>query len=158
MFRLTRSRAATILTLSAGVLISTAAGATGATAGRRTTGIAYVAVTHQVGKILYAAGNTSQTLVGKGAVTYKIQAGLGNKPGTLKVKATVTVFAATGSLSGVVKGIETTASNGSVTFAGTLDLNHGRGGQAGHSLVGTVTGTGQSATGPFVFHDKGIYR
>lgn len=157
MKKLTRARGALIIALAACGLGSVATSA-GAAGGKKTTGVAYVAVTHQVGKILYAAGDTNQTLIGKGAVTYLIKAGLGAKPGTIKIKATVTVFTATGSLSGRVKGTETTASNGSVTFAGTLNLSHGKGAQAGHTLVGTVTGTGTSAVGPFVFHDKGTYR
>jgi len=78
----------------------------------------WVAVTHTVGSTLYAAGNTTDKLLGKGAVTYLIKAGTGAKPGTIKTTGAVTVFNSTGSLSGSTSGIETTSSNGSVTQSG----------------------------------------
>ena len=158
MFKSPPLRGAAIVTVAGCVLICTAAGATGATGGRKTSGIAYVAVTHQVGSTLFAAGNVTDKVLGKGAITYLIKAGTGAKPGTLNVKATVTVYGSLGSLSGVVKGVETTLSDGSVTVAGTFNLNHGTGGYTGRRFSGTVTGTGTTATGPFVFHDKGVYR
>ena len=132
-------------------------GATGA--GRADSGVAYVAVTHSVGSTLYAAGNSTDSALGSGAVTYLIKAGTGSKPGTIKITAPrVTVFGASGSVYGTSVGTETTNSDGTVSLKGTLTLNHGTGGQKGHSFIGTFTGTGKTATGPFVFHTKGHYK
>ena len=132
-------------------------GATGA--GRADSGTAYVAVTHSVGSTLYAAGNSTDSALGSGAVTYMIKAGTGSKPGTIKITAPrVTVFSATGSVYGTSVGTETTNSDGTVSLKGTLTLNHGTGAQKGHSFIGTFTGTGKTATGPFVFHTKGHYK
>jgi hypothetical protein len=127
-------------------------------AGKSDSATAWVAVTHTVGSTLYLAGNTTDKVLGKGAVTYAIKAGTGSKPGTIKTSGTVTVFGKTGSLSGSVQGSEATTSSGSVTETGKLDLNHGTGGQKGHSYVGTYTGTGMSAIGPFVFHTTATYK
>jgi hypothetical protein len=127
-------------------------------AGKTDSGTAWVAVTHTVGSTLYLAGTTTDKVLGKGAITYTVKAGIGTKPGTIKTSGTVTVFTTTGSLSGSVQGSEATTSTGSVTETGKLDLSHGTGGQKGHSYVGTYTGTGTSPTGPFVFHTTATYK
>lgn len=128
-------------------------------AGRADRGTAYVAVTHSVGSTLFAAGTTTDKVLGPGAVTYSIKAGTGSTPGTVKITATrVTVFSATGSLYGTSVGTETTNSDGTVSLKGTLTLNHGTGAQKGHSFIGTFTGTGKKSFGPFVFHTKGHYK
>ena len=127
--------------------------------GRPDSGTTYVAVTHQVGSTYYAAGNSSDKVLRTGAVTYTISAGTGAKPGTIKITSKrVVVFGSTGSLFGTSSGTETTSSSGAVTLTGTLNLTHGTGGQKGHSFIGTFTGTGKTALGPFVFHTKGTYR
>lgn len=127
--------------------------------GRADTGTAYVAVTHSVGSNYFAAGNSSDKLLGNGAVTYTILAGTGAKPGTIKITAPkVIVYGSTGAVSGTASGTETTLTSGSVTLNGKLNLTHGTGGQKGHSFVGTFTGTGKTALGPFVFHTKGTYK
>jgi hypothetical protein len=160
MSLLTRSCRITIAALVAALGLTVVGVATvGAkSAGKSDSATAWVAVTHTVGPTLYLAGNTTDKILGKGAITYTVKAGIGAKPGTVKTSGTVTVFSTTGSLSGSVQGSESTTSSGSVTETGKLDLSHGTGAQKGHSYVGTYTGTGTSPTGPFVFHTKAIYK
>ena len=150
----------TVAGLAALVVSAVSVATVGATsAGRADSGTAYVAVTHTVHSTLYAAGNVTDKALGSGAVTYTIKAGTGSAPGTFKITATrVTVFTATGTVYGTSAGTETTNSDGTVSLTGTLTLNHGTGAQTGHSFIGTFTGTGKTATGPFVFHTKGHYK
>ena len=159
MFRRHASKL-TVAGLAALVVSAVSVATVGATsAGKVDSGTAYVAVTHSVGSTLYAAGNTTDKLLGSGAVTYMIKAGTGTTPGTIKITATrVTVFTATGTVYGTSVGTETTNSDGTVSLQGTLTLNHGTGAQKGHSFLGTFTGTGKTASGPFVFHTKGHYK
>jgi hypothetical protein len=127
--------------------------------GKALSGTSYVAVTHLVGSTYYAAGNSTDTILGDGADTYTFKAGTGTKPGTIKISAPrVTVFRSTGSLFGTASGAETTSASGAVTLTGKLNLTHGTGGQKGHSFIGTFTGTGKTPLGPFVFHTKGTYK
>jgi hypothetical protein len=156
MEKFVRSRLALLGLLSVAVAALVSTTAVGATAGRKDTGVAYVAITHQVGSTLYAAGDTADKVLGSGAVTYTLKAGA--VKGAIKQHGSVTVWNVNGSLTGKVAGTETTTSSGSVTEAGTLDLNKGTGADKGHSFVGTFTGTGKTVTGPFVFHTKGIYK
>jgi hypothetical protein len=154
-----RARRSMAVAAVLGVSAIAAASGAAATAGRSDTGTSYVAVTHQIGSTLYAAGNSSDNVLGNGSVTYKIKAGTGTKPGTIKITANrVTLFTATGSLYGSAAGVETTAPDNTVTLSGTLKLTHGTGAQKGHSFVGHFAGTGKTAVGPFVFHTKGTYR
>jgi hypothetical protein len=149
--------AAALVAVGASVVGVTTVGAR--SSGRPAHGTAYVAVTHQVGSTYIAAGNTTDSVLGTGAVTYTITAGTGTKPGTVKITATrVVVYGSTGSISGTASGVETTSASGAVTLTGKLNLTHGTGGQAGHSFIGTFTGTGKAALGPFVFHETGTYR
>ncbi|MEO6859379.1 MAG: hypothetical protein ABI323_12480 [Solirubrobacteraceae bacterium] len=134
------------------------AGATASGAGKHDSATLYVAVTHTVGSTLYAAGNSTDKLLGRGAITYTIKAGLGSKAGTIKTTGTVATYGAGGELSGKVSGLETTKANGTVTETGKFDFNKGTGAEKRHSYVGTYSGTGKTAVGPFVFHAKGIFK
>ena len=155
-----RPRAATgaLVAVTLGVVAVGVGPVAAKTAGRADSGTSYVAVTHQAGSAFLAAGNTTDSVFGAGAVTYKIKAGTGTKPGTLKISAHVTVFTSTGTLSGLATGTETTKADGSVTLAGKITLTHGTGAQKGHSLIDTFAGTGKAALGPFVFHTHGTYK
>ena len=104
---LTRGRGRSVAVSVAVVAASAVAVASGSAAasGRTDTGTSYVAVTHQVGSTYYAAGNTSDSVLGSGSVTYNINAGTGTKPGTIKITAKkVTEFTSTGSLYGSAAG------------------------------------------------------
>jgi hypothetical protein len=159
MFKRRRPIAIATLLVALGLTVVGVATVGAKSSGRTDRGAAYVAVTHQVGSTYYAAGNSTDKILGNGAVTYAIAAGTGTKPGTIKITANrVTLFSSTGSLFGTASGTETTSTSGAVTLTGKLNLTHGTGGQKGHSFIGTFTGTGKTALGPFVFHTKGTYR
>lgn len=158
MYRNKRMRAAVTTLLAVGALTAVATSALGAGAGRAVRGTAFAAITHTTKSTAFAAGNTSDNVLGNGAVTYTLKIIPGLKAGTLKASGAVTTFTKTGSLSGTTSGTETIAKNGAVTFDGKLRLTHGFGGQAGHSFLGTFTGTAKSSTGPYAFRYRGIYR
>ncbi|MGI8507280.1 MAG: hypothetical protein ACR2MK_10865 [Solirubrobacteraceae bacterium] len=160
MTRQTRSLTAAASLLAACAIIAVGAGAVGAKGkGRADSGTTYAAITHIVGKTQIAAGNTTDKVLGKGAVTFALTLGTGSKPGTIVAKGTVVVYTSTGSLSGSDSVDITPTSTGELVFTnGKLNLSKGSGGQKGHSFVGTFTGTGKTASGPFVFHEKGTYR
>jgi hypothetical protein len=158
MQKFVRSRLALVALLSVAAVAAASTSAIGATAGKKDSGVAYVAITHQVGNTLYAAGDSNDKLLGPGAVTYTIKAGAGAKAGTVKETGSVTVWGVNGSLTGKVKGTEITSASGSVTESGTIALTKGTGNEKGHSYVGTFTGTGKTPTGPFVFHTKALYK
>lgn len=134
------------------------AGASAGGAGKHDSATLYVAVTHTVGSTLYAAGNSTDKVLGTGAITYTIKAGVGSKAGTIKTSGTVVTYSAGGELSGKVSGTETTNTNGTVTENGKFDFDKGTGTNKGHTYVGTYSGTGTTAEGPFVFHAKGTYK
>jgi len=161
MTKLTRSLVAAVGALAALALISVGATAIGATSkGRPDSGVLYVAITHTVGSTEYLAGDATDKIHGSGAVTYTATVGTGSKPGTLKVTVNpVTAFFKDGSLSGKGSATLIVSNNGTVTFTnGKINETHGAGGEKGHSFVATFTGTGKSATGPFVFDFKGTYK
>ena len=148
-----------LVTIAAGVTVIGVGVGAAQGGGRADHATSYVAVTHQAGSTFIAAGDVTDNVLGSGAVIYKIKAGTGSKPGTIKINATrVTVFTSTGTLFGTAAGTETTQADGSVTLSGKLTLTHGTGAQKGHSLIDTFTGTGKAALGPFVFHTKGTYK
>jgi hypothetical protein len=159
MTKLTRSLVAAVAASAVWVLVAIGGGAVGAAStGRPDRGVLYVAITHTVGSTNYLAGNASDKLFGSGAATYKAQLH-GVTPGTFKVTGPITVFVKNGSLAGKTSATAIVNSNGTVTFTtGKLNLPKGAGGQNGHSFVGTFTGTGKAATGPYVFHYKGTYK
>jgi hypothetical protein len=130
------------------------------TTGRPDSGVLYVAITHTVGSTNYLAGNAADKILGSSAVLYTAKVGTGSTPGTFKVTANpVTVFTKTGSLSGTGSATLIVNTDGTVTFTdGKLTLAKGADGQKGHRFVGTFMGSGKSATGPFVYDYKGIYR
>jgi hypothetical protein len=146
------------LAVACGASVLGVGGAGASGAGKADSATLYVAVTHSVGSTLYAAGNSTDKLLGTGAITYKIKAGTGAKPGTIKTSGTVTTYGTGGSLSGTTSGTETTKANGTVVETGKFDLNKGTGSSKGHTYVGTFSGTGKTAEGPFVFHVKGTYK
>lgn len=131
----------------------------GSASGRADGGTAYVAVTHTAGGFEYAAGDGRDKLLGAGAVTYKIKILTTTKAGTYKVSAKpVTLYTATGSLTGSTMGLLTIGAKDAATVKGTLKLTKGTGALAGHSWIGTVKGSGNVGTGIYVFKTKGVYR
>jgi hypothetical protein len=155
--RLFAALAATaVLTTS---LVLTAGAVANKPAGKSDSGTAYFAITHTVGKTEYAAGQGTDKILGPAAATYKIAAGAGSAPGTVKVTVKpVTLYMSTGSLVGTSSATLTISSNGTETITnGKLKLTKGFGSQKGHSLTATYTGSSLSATS-FVIHYKGTYK
>jgi hypothetical protein len=163
MIKRTRAFSAIIGLLCVAALLATGASAlaaTGKSKGKADTGTSYVGTTHAAGGFSYLAGGNTDKLLGTGAVTFKVKTGTGSKPGTvtLTIKP-VELFTATGALTGTGSATLTVVSTSSVTITnGKLDLTKGTGSQKGHSLVGTYTGTGDPATGQYVFHYKATYK
>lgn len=161
----TKSRAFSAITAVLCVLAlagtaATALAASTKTKGKTDSGTAYAATTHTAGGFSYLAGDNTDKVLGAGAVTFKVKTGTGSKPGTVSLNIKpVQVFTATGSLIGTGSSTLTVVSATSVTITnGKLDLTKGTGAQKGHTLVATFTGTGDPATGTYVFHYKGTYK
>jgi len=157
------------LSAMAGVLCVVALAATAATAfaapsktkakGKADSGTVYAATTHSAGGFEYIAGQGTDKMFGSIASTYKAKVGAGSTVGTVKLTIKpVILFTSTGTLSGTSNATLTVVSTSSATVKGTLDLTKGTGALKGHSFVGTVTGTGDPATGVYVFHYKGTYK
>jgi hypothetical protein len=159
--RTRRSLGAIVGVLAAVAAIAVGAASVGAKpAGKADSSTVYAATTHTVGGIQYVAGNGTDKLFGADAVTYTVKvASIPTKPGTftLTVKP-VTIWSATGSLTGTSQSTLKVGAKAAVTTTGTINLTKGTGAMKGHSFTGTVTGTGSLSTGQYVFHDKGIYK
>ena len=128
--------------------------------GKADSGVSYAGNDVNCGKFVCVSGYTFDKLHGQGATTYKIALGIGKKPGTFKVTAKpVTMFMANGSLTGSATATLTVGAKGaSKITGGKLNLPTGHGGLAGHSFVGTFTGTGNSTTGYYTFKYQGTYK
>jgi len=160
MIKRTRSLAATAGALCALTALAVAGPAVGAASkGKADSGVSYVAITHKAGGFEYVAGNTTDKILGVGAVTYKVKIGP-STAGKYQVSApSVVVYTSTGSLSGTASATLTIASGGTETFSnGKISLTKGAGSQAGHSLTATFTGTGNAVAGSDKFVYKGTYK
>jgi hypothetical protein len=128
--------------------------------GKSDSGTAWVAETQKPGNLLYTAGYDQDKVLGAGAILYEIKA-TPTKNGTIKVAAkTVTLYTATGSLTGTATATltaNTKTGKESVT-GGKLNLGKGAGSLKGHSLTATFTGTGSLKTLTFTFHYTGTYK
>jgi hypothetical protein len=161
-----RRRAGTVAALAIMVAVTSAtAGAIAASGGggRQTSGTAYLAATPRTTKgLVYYAGFNSDKVLGRGAATYTIKPTTATS-GTITATAKkVTLWTNTGTLSGTGTAmfhITNQPQTGDDTVTGgKIKLTQGTGGQVGHSLVATFTGTGNIVTGEYVFHYKGTYK
>jgi hypothetical protein len=150
-----------VLIVLAAVGVSVAASGRG---GKPTSGTAYIGSTSRSSNnLIYAAGFNVDRVLGSGAVTFTIKPLASTKPATIRAQAKkVTLWTSSGSLSGTGTAtihITGQPKTGDATVSGgKLKLNHGTGGQAGHSLVATFSGKGNAVSGQYVFHYKGTYR
>ena len=159
MTRMTRSvTAAAGLLAACAVIAVTAVGVGAKGTGKATSGTVYAAITHTVGKTENAAGQVNDTVLGEGAVLFALTVGSGSKPGTVPLKGTLIAFTKTGELSGTDSVDLNVSATGTTFTNGKFKLTKGLGAQKGHSFIGTFTGTASSPTGPYVFHDKVIYK
>ena len=160
MFKPTRWLAAVLV----GAVALTAVGAGVVSAkpgGKKDSGKIYAAITHQSadGKTDFIAGQGTDKLAGATAVTFAAKTSSG-KPGTIPITVNpVVIYYKTGTLSGTSTVLETINANGTVTITnGKLTAKKGTGALKGHSLVATVSGSGTTAAGPFIFNYTGTYK
>jgi hypothetical protein len=152
---------ATVAVLATAIMLAAAATAFGAgsSKGRKDTGTVYLATTHQGNGFIWAAGNTFDKILGKGAVSYKVKvrpASAGTFAVTIKHAK---LFGTKGSMTGKVTATQTIAANGSATITnGKFSFAHGTEGLKGHTYKGTVSGTGNALTGQYTLHTKGIFK
>jgi hypothetical protein len=144
----------------AGVIAGATSAVGAAPAGKADSGTVYFAPTHQVGSIGWYAGDTTDKIMGPGAVVYQLKVLPTTKPGTLTINIKkVTTYSATGSLVGTATAkltILDTKGNSKVTN-GVLKLTNGFGSQAGHSLVAKISGKGNTNTGQYKLTYTGTY-
>jgi hypothetical protein len=161
-----RRRAGAVAALAITVAVASAtAGAIAASGGggRQTSGTAYLGSTSRTTKgLVYYAGFNSDKVLGQGAVTYTIKPTSATS-GTITATAKkVTLWTNSGTLTGTGTAtlhITNKPKTGDDTVSGgKINLTHGTGGQAGHSLVATFTGAGNLVSGQYVFHYKGTYK
>jgi hypothetical protein len=160
-----RRRAGVVAGLAIMVAVASAtAGAIAASGGgaRQTSGTAYLASARTANGLVYFAGFNSDKVLGQGAVTYTIKPTSATS-GTITANAKkVTLWTNNGALSGTGTAtlhITNQPKQGDDTVTGgKIKLTHGTSGQAGHSVVATLTGSGNLVSGIYVFHYKGTYK
>jgi hypothetical protein len=125
----------------AGVLAVAVPVASAASA-RKDSGTAYVSVTHQEGSTVWVAGDITDKVLGRGAIVYQTKLSAGTQTGSVLVTAkTVTLYTATGSLTGTGQATQTAGADGSITVTdGVVSLTKGTGALKGHSLKATFSG------------------
>jgi hypothetical protein len=146
--------------LAAVAAIAVGAAAAGAKpAGRADRGTVYFATTYSAGGKTYAAGNATDKLFGTGAVTYAIKT-MTTTTGTIEITSKpVTLYYKNGTLRGKATATLTVTSSTAATITdGKLKVAHGTGGQAGHSLTATFSGTGNPTAGTYKITYKGTYK
>ncbi len=159
MGKLTRSLTmGTALFAACAFVAISAAGVRAKSEGRADSGTAYTSIVHVSGQLLYAGGYDHDKLFGATRLTYVVTIGSA-QPGTSQGTAkTVTLHTRDGALTGTAWGTQTITPSGAAVSQGKLSLTHGSGGQKGHSLTATFTGTYDPNTRVYTFHYKGTYR
>ncbi len=125
---------------------------------KNTTGVIYASANHVEGTDLYVSGDLKDSLLGRGAIVYIVQAEAGPTPGSVLVKADkITIFTTKGSLTGTGQAIQTFNPDGTGTISdGTYKLTKGTGAYKGHKLKGSFTGT--YTDGVYTFNYTGKYK
>jgi hypothetical protein len=142
-------------------ILVAAIGATGiasAATAKKTSGTAWVGVTHTEGQTLFVAGDLKDKLLGRGTIVYVTKVRAGQQPGTFHITATrVTISTTKGSLIGTGKGTQVVAQDGSVNVTdGSFSLTKGTGAYKGHTLKGTFSGPFKNSV--YTFKYKATYR
>jgi hypothetical protein len=130
----------------------------GATAARKTSGVAYASATHAEGQDLYVSGDIKDKILGRGAIVYVTNVTPAQQPGSYNVAAKrVTIYTPRGTLSGTGSGVQTFHEDGSVEVTnGKVSLTRGTGRLKGHSLKATFSGPQEN--GVYKFTYSGTYR
>ena len=126
--------------------------------GQRTSGVAYVGVTHTEGSDVYVSGDFKDRLLGRGAIVYVTRLASGDQPATVRINVRrATIYTKRGSLSGTGQALQTFNPDGTGTISdGSFRLTKGTGAYRGHSLIGTLRGTYEE--GVYTFHYRARYR
>jgi hypothetical protein len=147
-----------------GALVLAVTGVAGAASktGKTEHGTVHFAITHTIGSTNVAAGDTTDSLFGAGAVVYRLHV-LTNTTGKITIKVPkVTVFYSTGSATGSATStltITNSPHSGDATVTGgILKLTKGTGTHKGHSFAGTFSGTGNITSGLYTINYKGTYK
>jgi hypothetical protein len=143
--------AAAVTALGAGVVSAKPSG-------KKDSGVVYAAVTHTVGGTEYIAGEGTDKILGATAITFKAKVSSGAAGTIVATIKPVTLYTSAGELTGTAKVTLTINANGTVSSKGSLTTTKGTGSLRGHSVTATVTGTGTTVAGPYVFHYSGTYK
>jgi hypothetical protein len=157
-----RSLVASVSLLGALVLVMSAVAGAASKGGKAERGTVYFAITHTVANTNVAAGDTTDSLFGAGAVVYRLHV-LSTTTGKLTIKVPkVTVFYSTGAATGDATATLTITNSpkaGDATVTGgVLKLTKGTGTHKGHSFKGTFSGTGNVTSGLYTINYKGTYK
>jgi hypothetical protein len=146
-----------------GALVLAVSGVAAASrAGKAEHGTVHFAITHTVGNTNIAAGDTTDSLFGAGAVVYRLHV-ITTMTGKISIKVPkVTVFystgAATGSATATLTITNTPKSGDATVTGGVLKLTKGTGTHKGHSFMGTFSGAGSITSGLYTINYKGTYK
>lgn len=163
MFRFSRRcLVASVGVLGALVLAGTGIAGAASKTGKAEHGTVYFSVTHTVGKTNFAAGDSTDSLFGAGAVVYQLHI-LTTTTGKISIKIPkVTVFYSTGSATGSATATLTVTNKpkaGDATVTdGVLKLTKGAGTHQGHTFAGTFAGQGNITSDSYTIHYKGTYK
>ena len=155
----------TVRRAAAGVLVAVSVGAVGASAvaaksaGRADKGTVQIGETSVKGQVHYEAGSFTDKVFGNGALTFTTTITI--KPGGVVHfdSNSLTFWTPTGSLTGHVSAdIHATSASSATVTNGKISLTKGKGGQKGHSLIGTFTGKGNPTSTEYQFVFKATYK
>jgi hypothetical protein len=152
-----RARKSLFLLLVAALVVSVSASAL-AKPGHKNSGVIYASANHTEGSDLYVSGDLKDSLLGRGAIVYVVQASSGPEPGSVLVTADkITFYTTHGSLTGTGQAIQTFNPDGTATISdGTYKLTKGTGAYKDHKLTGTFTGT--FVNDVYTFNYSGTYK
>jgi hypothetical protein len=153
-----RRRSTSLKALAVVALVLAFASVATAATSRKTSGTAWVSVTHQEGQTLWVAGDIKDKLLGRGAIVYQTTVASGPQTGEFLVTAKkVTVYYANGTLSGTGKATQVVAPDGTTTVKdGSVSLTKGTGKLKGHRLKATFSGPFKD--GVYTFTYSGTYK
>jgi Tfp pilus assembly protein FimT len=137
-----RTRSTSLKALAILALVLALASVATAATSRKTSGTAWVGITHQEGQTLFAAGDVKDKVLGRGAVVFQTTATVGTQPNTVEITATkVTIYYPSGTLTGTGKATQIQHPDGTTTVEnGTVALTKGTGKLKGRKFNATFAG------------------
>jgi hypothetical protein len=154
-----RIGAAVLGTLGACAVIGVTTSAFAATSGLHDHGVVYFSTTHSARGKTFAAGNATDKLFGKEAVTYSIKTRTLTTGVFQVIAKPVTTWGKTGTLSGTATATLTVTSPTTATITkGKITEKNGTGAWRGHRFTATFSGTGDPTTGVYKITYKGTFK